>query len=305
MNLLNSTENIGYNFTSNQLYQAYEGQIRGLRETLLGNKISYVTNGSNESDKATKAYNNKVFAYSLALQYLNQVRQIRIENKVKKTYKKQDETIVNEALKQQQHTTEIGKKATDTYYINLDKKVENTINTNIEQQNVLDKEMDYHYLDVNKRTAELEGLKFKNWEGNKAKTNTDNEKQTKKFWEDNKGSDELSSELSSSGFESTKDSFPQPGSEITTQKTKNGIKFINRASYEINSNGKKETIFKGWTKGGVPDPDKYSTPSNPMSEKVARMIEEYRKITPGAYKFFIEKLHGRVLAVRLTERILF
>lgn len=293
MDLLNSAENIGYNFANDQLYKAYEGQVRGLREALLGNKISYVTNGNNASDRATKAYNTKVFAYSLALQYLNQARQIKIEERVDKTYKTQDETIISDALKQQQRAVETGKEATKEYYANLDKQAENTASTNISFQGALDKEVDYHYLDINKRAAELEGLKFKNWEGNKAATNADNEKQTKKFWEDKRGPDELSRELSSSGFESTKESFPQPGSEITTQSTENGIKFVNRASYEANNNGRKETIFRGWTKGGVPDPDKYSTPANPMSEKVARMVEEYRRVTPGAYKFFIEKLHGR------------
>jgi hypothetical protein len=294
MDLLNAGADIGYNFASNKVFEAYNKQVSNLRETLLGNKISYSSSGNTEMDKATKAYHNKVFAYSTALQILEQVTQSSLNKKLAATKAKEEDNMLNTYYDKQVPQAKKADNDITEYYDKLNKTSENTISSNINQALIADKAQDQYGLDVAARRDELDKLTYKNWTGNEGiGTNAEGEKRIKKFWEDHKGGDEISEDLKSSGFESNSVTFPRPGETIETHKTENGIKFVNRAKFEILNDGKKETIFKGWSKNGKPDEDKYSTPSNPMSEKVARMVEEYRRANPGSYKFFIEKLHGK------------
>jgi len=262
MDFLQIGTDMTYDFASAKAWETYNKQTTALRESLLGNKVNY--EGGATTDADTKKFYEKVLVYSTALKVIGVGVKTILDKLNDKTYEKQ---------------------ATETEAVIKSQEIDaGVIEGNIE---------DYYKIDVPARKAQLEEYKYKTSFGDKNLTNAELEEKNKKLWENNNKPDEISKELKDSGFESNEQTFPKPGEELTSHNTENGIKFVNRASFEVFDKGKKEIIYKGWTKFGQPDPDKYSTPSNPMSEKVGRMLEEYRRTVPGSYKFFIEKLHGK------------
>ena len=262
MDILQTGFSLVYDYGNAKFYETYNKQISLLRQSLLGNKIDYA--GSSTTDPATKTFYKKVQQYALALTALNIGFKAILNKKNDKTYK----DLEAKSLSIQENN------------IKNNTKAESEIKT-------------YYDTDVPARKKQLEETKYKNWLGDDTITNEQIEEKNKKFSDSSYKPDEISKELKDSGFESNINTFPKPGEEIVGHNTENGVKFVNRASFEVYDKGKKEILFKGWSKFGKPDPDKYSTPSNPMSDKVARMLEEYRKTSPGSYKFFIEKLHGK------------
>ena len=262
MDILQTGFSLVYDYGNAKFYETYNKQISLLRQSLLGNKIDYA--GSSTTDPATKTFYKKVQQYALALTALNIGFKAILNKKNDKTYK----DLEAKSLSIQENN------------IKNNTKAESEIKT-------------YYDTDVPARKKQLEEAKYKNWLGDDTITNEQIEEKNKKFSDSSYKPDEISKELKDSGFESNINTFPKPGEEIVGHNTENGVKFVNRASFEVYDKGKKEILFKGWSKFGKPDPDKYSTPSNPMSDKVARMLEEYRKTSPGSYKFFIEKLHGK------------
>ncbi len=263
MDFLQVGTGMAYDFASAKAFEEYNRQITALRQTLLGNKTDY-TSGNSVTDEPTRQFYNKILVYSTALTVVSIAKSALLEKLNDKKYERQ---------------------ANESSDLIESRKIDaGIIEGNIE---------DYHDIDVPARKTQLEETKYKNWLDDSTLTNAAIEEKNKKLWENNNKPEEISKELKDSGFESNANTFPKPGEELSTHNTENGIKFINRASFEVFDKGKKETLFKGWSKFGKADPDKYSTPSNPMSEKVSRMLEEYRRAAPGSYKFFIEKLHGK------------
>jgi hypothetical protein len=83
--------------------------------------------------------------------------------------------------------------------------------------------------------------------------------------------------------------FPKPGEPITTQSRSNGERIAKLNQYTFAGGA----IPKGTGVNGMVNPHSFGTADVPYSRKLESMLEEYRRFTPGSYKFFIEKLHGR------------
>jgi len=275
MNFLQTTQDLAYDFTKSKFSDAYDKQVQALRQALVGNQVNY--SGRSITDEETKKFYNKLTVYTTALQLFTVATQ-SIRNKSNKTQYDKLQKVSENNQQKEKKTQEKNDKLIKGYY----------------EDDVVNKRKFLESIKNSDRTltAKAYGKPDEINPTQSYTTNEELEKQNDKFWKENRNL-EISQELESSGFKSDETTFPKLGKPIETQNTENGTRFINRASYEVSTNGQKETIFKGWSKFGKPDPDKYSTPSNPMSQKVANMLEEYRKITPGSYKFFIEKLHGK------------
>ena len=93
----------------------------------------------------------------------------------------------------------------------------------------------------------------------------------------------------SSGLTSNASTFPKHGENISTQDSANGRKIANLTSYKFSGG----TINKGFSVPEGQNPYTYGTPDVPTTKKLEEMLNQYRNYTPGSYKFFIEKLHGR------------
>ena len=87
--------------------------------------------------------------------------------------------------------------------------------------------------------------------------------------------------------------FPVSDRDVPTQDPSIGKALMNAETYTIVSGASKEVFHRGWLQAdGTIDKNTYSTPDDPMEEKIKNMLEETRNLTPGSYRFFIEKLHG-------------
>ena len=90
--------------------------------------------------------------------------------------------------------------------------------------------------------------------------------------------------------------FPTPGEEVETHNRIRGEIIANKTSFNIGDplSGQKK-IYKSWTPLYEKTFKKstHGTPDDPYTDKINAMIEDHRKQTPGSYRFFIEKLHGK------------
>lgn len=88
--------------------------------------------------------------------------------------------------------------------------------------------------------------------------------------------------------------FPKPGEDVAAQNDERGSLFADKADYKVGTNKGEITYLKSWaTPAGKSDEATYGTPSQPYTEKLAATLEAIRQQTPGSFKFFIEKLHGK------------
>jgi hypothetical protein len=89
--------------------------------------------------------------------------------------------------------------------------------------------------------------------------------------------------------------LPSPGEDVLGHNGDYG-KALNNALKFVVGDGKggTQTLFKSWaTRDNKPDTSTSGTPEAPFTDKLNAMLEEQRKQTPGSYRFFIEKLHGK------------
>lgn len=91
------------------------------------------------------------------------------------------------------------------------------------------------------------------------------------------------------------DTPSEPGQAVPGHSGEYGQTLSNSLKFVVpDGKGGSQTYFKSWVlPNGQPDPNTHSTPNEPMTEKINAMLEEKRRKTPGSYKFFIEKLHGK------------
>lgn len=92
--------------------------------------------------------------------------------------------------------------------------------------------------------------------------------------------------------------FPaEPGEDVPGHNGDLGKQLANQLKFTVpDGKGGTLTYFKSWaTKDNKPDQNTHGTPDNPYTDKLNAMLEEQRKMTPGSYKFFIEKLHGKTI----------
>jgi hypothetical protein len=119
------------------------------------------------------------------------------------------------------------------------------------------------------------------------KIKIEREEKVKKYFEENNAN------VYKTPFPTSK--FPEPGQEVEGHDRAKSTIIANQKSVTMpNQNGGKQTLFKSWS----PMYEKihgstHGTPSEPYTDKINNMIEEHRKSTPGSYRFFIEKLHGK------------
>lgn len=91
------------------------------------------------------------------------------------------------------------------------------------------------------------------------------------------------------------DTPSSPGVDVPGHSGEYGQTLSNSLKFVVpDGKGGSQTYFKSWVlPNGQPDPNSHGTPNEPLTEKINAMLEEKRKKTPGSYKFFIEKLHGK------------
>lgn len=91
------------------------------------------------------------------------------------------------------------------------------------------------------------------------------------------------------------DQLPIPGEDVIGHNGGLADNFNNNLAFATpDGKGNVKITYKSWINpDGTPNQNTYSTPDNPFTEKINAMLEEQRKQTPGSYKFFIEKLHGK------------
>ncbi len=91
--------------------------------------------------------------------------------------------------------------------------------------------------------------------------------------------------------------LPKPGEAVKSQDGSYGQAMSNSLKFAVpDGKGGTNTYFKSWaTKDGKPDQGTHGTPDEPFTDKLNAMLEEQRRLTPGSYKFFIEKLHGKTV----------
>jgi hypothetical protein len=95
--------------------------------------------------------------------------------------------------------------------------------------------------------------------------------------------------------EAGNDTPAQPGQPVKGHDGSLANKFNNTTTFEVpDGNGGSIKYFKSWaTKDGKADLSTTGTANEPFNQKLNAMLEAERKTTPGSYKFFIEKLHGK------------
>lgn len=93
------------------------------------------------------------------------------------------------------------------------------------------------------------------------------------------------------------DELPKPGEPVKSHDGSYGQAIANSLKFVLpDGNGGTKTYFKSWaTKDNRPDPATHGTPDEPFTDKLNEMLEQQRRMTPGSYKFFIEKLHGKTV----------
>lgn len=89
--------------------------------------------------------------------------------------------------------------------------------------------------------------------------------------------------------------LPTPGEDVKTQDGSYGQAISNSLKFTLpDGKGGTKSYFKSWVlPNGQPDPSSHGTPNEPFTDKVDAMLEQKRRQSPGSYKFFIEKLHGK------------
>lgn len=89
--------------------------------------------------------------------------------------------------------------------------------------------------------------------------------------------------------------LPTPGKEVPQHDGSISEAFTNQVEYEITlGNGKKQKLVKSWIlPNGKPNEATYGTSEQDYLEKLANTMATKNKSTPGSYRFFIEKLHGK------------
>lgn len=91
------------------------------------------------------------------------------------------------------------------------------------------------------------------------------------------------------------DTPSSPGQDVPGQDGTYGQAMSNSLKFTMpDGKGGTTTLFKSWAlPNGQPDPSTHGTPNEPFTDKVNAMLEQKRRQSPGSYKFFIEKLHGK------------
>jgi hypothetical protein len=92
--------------------------------------------------------------------------------------------------------------------------------------------------------------------------------------------------------------IPEPGEAVLGHDGVYGQTLSNSEKFVVgDGNGGTQTIFKSWMgRDGKADKSTTGTPDAPFTDKINAMLEEQRKLTPGSYRFFIEKLHGKSIS---------
>lgn len=238
---------------SDLLYQQYLEQINNIRNALLGS--GPVTNFNDKADREIAEYFLKVKALSAAFVIAE-----------KYVAKKADEK-------------------TDKYYKNLEEYSKSIIE---ESQIVPEGEIDNSPTQFTPHTP-LYKIEEPEYAKEFKKAASETEESTLKYFKDNNGN------IYTPTANAYGDILPIPGEEVLghngdySNKITNATKFITPAG-----NGKLQVLAKSWIKpNGNPDSATHGTPKNPLTDKIADMLERRRKKIPGTYKFFIEKMHGR------------
>lgn len=106
--------------------------------------------------------------------------------------------------------------------------------------------------------------------------------------------DNNSNNWSNSSMPAGHDAFPAPGEDISGH---DGIGEVaaSQATYDVPGTPGKpaQKLHKSWAKVPKGTIDQTATPLSPLTDRLAEMIENQRQVTPGSYRFFIEKLHGK------------
>jgi hypothetical protein len=260
----------------------YQDQITNLRNGLLGNGP---TNGHNKADLDSMKYFLEVKALA-AVMVFAETKQAEKADKANTSYYQQLEDFnKNSTIADEVKSQGVANDTTKKYYDDL-------LNTG---PRLVDESQQVAPLDPEKGATQFvpanSAAKMQTPDNVQAiiDKNPDAEAKTKKFFTESNVNATPPSGAAGDG------TLPIPGEAVKTQDGSYGQAMSNSLKFSVpDGNGGTRTYFKSWaTKDNKPDPNTHGTPDEPYTDKLNAMLEEQRQGTPGSYKFFIEKLHGK------------
>lgn len=90
------------------------------------------------------------------------------------------------------------------------------------------------------------------------------------------------------------DVFPTAGEPVAGH-DEIGLTAASQTTYDVGGtpNQPKQKLHKSWARVPTGTVDITATPLSPLTDRLAQALEAQKQLTPGSYRFFIEKLHGR------------
>lgn len=262
-------------------YQAYLEQVSQVRGTLLGG-----ASAGPRMDAETQKYFLKVKALGLLYVGIEKVQTNLGDKKTKEYYTtKGAKTASDSGIAQQKTTADTSTKANTQYYEDVNKyrdalvagsglaaggETEPTTNSDFLSQTAPKISVPPHIEELyaeNEKTGEA----------------------TSKFAQDNN-----SNTWKNAAMPAGHDAYPEPGMEIAGHDDI-GTVASSQTTYDIPATpGKPATkLYKGWAQVPKGTIDQTATPQAPLTDRLSEMLEQQKQVTPGSYRFFIEKLHGK------------
>lgn len=268
-------------FLGDAAYQVYLEQINSIRDGLLGTGPVY---GTNSGDTKSMLYYLEVKALALSWLLIEEGHEKKVEKNVKSYYDQIGDFNTSAVMFEEKKQEESNQATKDTYD-GIEKDAERLLTesgpippTSIETG-------------PTQFTVETPQTKIQTPDNIQKiiDSNPTKEEKTKKFFTEHNVN---ASEPTGKTYNNEP---PIPGEPVKAHDGSYGKAMANSLKFSVpDGNGGTKTYFKSWaTLDNKPDQATHGTPNEPFTEKLAAMIEEQRKMTPGSYKFFIEKLHGK------------
>lgn len=239
------------------LYDQYLSQINQVRNELLAHAGFNGVNGPTKVDKETANYYSKVSEISTLFVGAEAAQQEHANNKIKKYYDPTTGTVEKQFEELQA----------------LEKPLSQ-----------INQEVDQYYTDLNDYSSTLYE------DGGFGLSKEEMADKISKYFKDNNVN-----EFKTGDPNLTKVSLP--GDNIPGHDRSVGEGIANQTSFNIGGtqNQDAQVISKSWSRVPKGTIKQLGTPQAPFTERLGEMLEELRKSapTPGSYKFFIEKLHGK------------